>query len=992
MNKYSTGASRPESQAFAGLWAPGVRVMGNLQFASKALLICLMFLLPLGWLTWSFYKSKNDSIAFSAKELTGIEYTRGIFPVIDLAQQLRRDAAAQAASGSTPPTMGETKTKLEVERTKLADLEKRLGAELSTAKAFAAAQQAYADTDRAQGLEAVFAAHSNHIQALIALMMQVTDASNLSLDPDIDSYYVMDAVLFRMPDIVEGTGKLRGLGLAVMKAGGPTSEQQQMLIGLMPIVEFQLGNMRDGLAKAIAANAELGGKLDTNAAVETTAALYDLARKSIIAGKDYSTENQVAYLALANKAMQGQYALAQRMFTELDALIVKRVGNMRSERMVTTVILLAGIALAAYFFYSFFLVTSRGLNAVKTHLEEIAQGNLDNPPAEPDGTDEPAQVLRSLMTMQGVLTQFQLAQGEMARAHGAGLIDQYLPEQSLPGAYGTMARGVNELVRSHTDVMMRLVDLLDEYAQGKFTSEVQDMPGQKQRITSVVREARASMVAAAQAAITNTRVVNALNKASTNVMIADVNLNIIFMNDTVLAMMQRNESELRKALPNFSARGLIGQNIDVFHKNPSHQRRMLEALTNTHSTQIQVGSLYFGLNANPIIDAQGQRIGTVVEWFDRTVEVGIEREVSSVVAAAAGGDFSRRLSMDGKVDFFALLSTGMNQLMQTSEQGLTEVADLLEAFADGDLTRRITRDYAGLFGKVKESANTTAENLTRVMSDVRTAADALTGAANQVSATAQSLSQAASEQAASVEETSSQIDVMSASISQNSDNAKVTDGMATKTSKEAADGGGAVGQTVAAMKQIATKISIVDDIAYQTNLLALNAAIEAARAGEHGKGFAVVAAEVRKLAERSQQAAREIGDLAGSSVSTAERAGKLLDEIVPSIQKTSELVQEIAAASAEQSESVVQIGGAMGQLSKATQQNASASEELAATSEELSNQAQQLQESVAFFKTGTEPQIQRPALARPSSPERRTTTPRLAAAPIRRDGGNFRPY
>jgi methyl-accepting chemotaxis protein len=191
---------------------------------------------------------------------------------------------------------------------------------------------------------------------------------------------------------------------------------------------------------------------------------------------------------------------------------------------------------------------------------------------------------------------------------------------------------------------------------------------------------------------------------------------------------------------------------------------------------------------------------------------------------------------------------------------------------------------------------------------------------------------------------------MSASISQNSDNAKVTNGMATKASKEAAEGGDAVAQTVGAMKSIASKIGIIDDIAYQTNLLALNAAIEAARAGEHGKGFAVVAAEVRKLAERSQEAAKEIGDLAATSVSTAERAGRLLDEIVPSIQKTSELVQEIAAASSEQSESVVQIGGAMGQLSRATQQNASASEELAATSEELSGQAEQLQQSIAFFK------------------------------------------
>ncbi|MDP1998934.1 MAG: methyl-accepting chemotaxis protein, partial [Rhodoferax sp.] len=239
-------------------------------------------------------------------------------------------------------------------------------------------------------------------------------------------------------------------------------------------------------------------------------------------------------------------------------------------------------------------------------------------------------------------------------------------------------------------------------------------------------------------------------------------------------------------------------------------------------------------------------------------------------------------------------------------------------------------------------------------------------------------------------------------ISQNSDNAKVTDGMATKTSKEAVEGGSAVSQTVSAMKQIAAKIGIVDDIAYQTNLLALNAAIEAARAGEHGKGFAVVAAEVRKLAERSQEAAKEIGDLAGNSVSTAERAGKLLDEIVPSIQKTSELVQEIAAASAEQSESVVQIGGAMGQLSKATQQNASASEQLAATSEELSGQAEQLQESIAFFKTGNAPGLlnrRQPEAVRSLRHVAGPGAPRLAvplgAAAVRGGGparNNFKPY
>jgi methyl-accepting chemotaxis protein len=435
-------------------------------------------------------------------------------------------------------------------------------------------------------------------------------------------------------------------------------------------------------------------------------------------------------------------------------------------------------------------------------------------------------------------------------------------------------------------------------------------------------------------------------------MIANADLDIIYMNETVTAMMLGNEAELRKTLPQFDASKLIGQNIDLFHKNPAHQRNVLAALKTTHKAQIQVGILHFGFIANPIVDAAGNRVGVVVEWRDRTVEVGVEREIASLVDAAAQGDFSQRLGMEGKTGFFATLSTGMNQFVETSERGLSDVSELLQAFAEGDLTKRMDRDYFGLFGKVKDNANATAENLTRVLDEVRAAADALTGAANQVSATAQSLSQAASEQAASVEQTTSQVDAMSASINQNSDNAKVTDGMAAKTSKEAVDGGAAVGSTVSAMKQIASKIGIVDDIAYQTNLLALNAAIEAARAGEHGKGFAVVAAEVRKLAERSQAAAKEIGELAGSSVSTAESAGKLLDAIVPSIQKTSELVQEIAAASAEQSESVLQIGGAMGQLSKATQQNASASEQLAATSEELSGQAEQLQQSIAFFNTG----------------------------------------
>jgi methyl-accepting chemotaxis protein len=305
---------------------------------------------------------------------------------------------------------------------------------------------------------------------------------------------------------------------------------------------------------------------------------------------------------------------------------------------------------------------------------------------------------------------------------------------------------------------------------------------------------------------------------------------------------------------------------------------------------------------------------------------------------------------------FAAFFIGRGILRQLGGEP-AQMLDAADKVATGDLTVDIPLT-AGDTGSALAAMNSMVANLSSTIAQVIETTNALTHAAEEVNGTAHSLSQGASEQAASVEQTSSAMEQMSASVIQNAENARVTDGMANKAAREAAEGGEAVTATVAAMKIIADKIGIIDDIAYQTNLLALNAAIEAARAGDHGKGFAVVAAEVRKLAERSQVAAQEISELAVSSVGMAEKAGKLLNEIVPSIAKTSDLVQEIASACEEQTSGANQINNAVTQLNQITQHSASASEELAATAEVMRGQAEHLQSLMSFFKIDSETKSQ----------------------------------
>jgi methyl-accepting chemotaxis protein len=379
----------------------------------------------------------------------------------------------------------------------------------------------------------------------------------------------------------------------------------------------------------------------------------------------------------------------------------------------------------------------------------------------------------------------------------------------------------------------------------------------------------------------------------------------------------------------------------------------------------------------------------------RSLALPIARMAASMTRAAKG-DLSDVLEFDGRTDELGELSRSIN----STYAYLKEMASVAESLSGGDLRVRVVprSDYDG-FGKAFVAM---IDKLSQVIGEVRAGANALSGASTQVSASSQTLSQGTSDQAASVQETTASLEQMSGSIAQNAENGRQTEQMAVKGAQDAEEGGRAVGETIEAMRAIAEKISIIEEIAYQTNLLALNAAIEAARAGEHGKGFAVVATEVRKLAEKSQSAAKEIGTLASSSVSVAERSGQVLKDLVPSIRKTADLVQEVAAASAEQSSGVAQVNKAMARVDQVTQRNASAAEELASTAEEMAAQAQALEQLVTFFRSDEHAAAQRrpvaplpqakPAWVSPAVLEQAARAPKRGNGASATVDADFRPF
>lgn len=452
-------------------------------------------------------------------------------------------------------------------------------------------------------------------------------------------------------------------------------------------------------------------------------------------------------------------------------------------------------------------------------------------------------------------------------------------------------------------------------------------------------------------------IANALDAASSAVMMTDRDHVISYANRAMRTLFTDAEAAIASVAKGFTAEAMVGFHFGALYPMATPPVQAFEV-------ERAYGGRTFLLELSPWFDDDGSYRGSVVTWTERTAELATQREVQTIVSAAAAGDLSGALSLEGKQGFLRDLAASINELLGATRAGVAEVQGVLAALAEGDLAQRSTAELRGVFAQMRDDANSSAERLSEVIAAIRDAAESITTASSEIAAGNQDLSSRTEQQAASLEETASSMEELTATVKQNAESAKQATTLSGGAAHVAVEGGKLVDDVVQTMAQIQASskkigeiIGTINSIAFQTNILAINAAVEAARAGEAGRGFAVVASEVRSLAQRTADASKQIRGIIeesnariGTGAKLAGQAGQTMHEVVGSVRRVTDLIGEISAASIEQSQGIEQVNQTITHIDEATQQNAALVEEATAAAHSMEDQAATLVQLVARFR------------------------------------------